>query len=125
MNYAVITTGGKQYKVSEGDVINVEKLAIESGKEIIFDKVLFFANGDAFQLGMPYLAGATVTASVVEQFQAPKIRVAKFKAKARYRKVYGHRQELTKLKIGAIAVKGAAKKKVEKEEVEAKPQKSA
>lgn len=124
MKYAVIATGGKQYKVSEGDVISVEKLAVEAGKDIVLDKVLFFADGGAFQLGMPYLAGATVTAQVVEQFQAPKIRVAKFKAKANYRKVYGHRQELTRLKIGTIAVKAAAKKKVEKEEVE-KPQKSA
>lgn len=136
MKYAVIATGGKQYKVSEGDTISIEKLVVEVGKEVIFDKVLFFADGAAFQLGTPHLVGATVTAEVLEQFKSEKIRVAKFKAKARYRKVYGHRQDLTKVKIGKIVLKGAEKKKVtssgtagsvqgEKEEVKAKPQKSA
>ena len=105
MTYAVIATGGKQYKVSEGDIIEIEKLDVEEGKDVTFADVLFYAADDAFQVGAPILSNITITGQVVSQFKAPKIRVAKFKAKARYRKVYGHRQHLTKIKIGKISVK--------------------
>ncbi|MEK7571959.1 MAG: 50S ribosomal protein L21 [Patescibacteria group bacterium] len=118
MNYAVIQTGGKQYKVAEGDTIAVEKLAIEDGKDINFD-VLFHAAGDTFSVGTPVLTNMVVIGQVVSQFKAPKIRVAKFKAKARYRKVYGHRQQLTQVKIIKIAAgKAKAAKTESKEAVE-------
>jgi large subunit ribosomal protein L21 len=106
MKYAVLQTGGKQYKVSEGSVIEVEKLDVTAGDTYKLDKVLLIANDGAYQVGQPIVANATVTAKVIEQKQGPKIRVAKFKAKARYRKVIGHRQQLTKLEIVAIAAKG-------------------
>jgi large subunit ribosomal protein L21 len=111
MNYAVLKSGGKQYKVSEGSVIEVEKLAVNTGDTIKLDKVLLVANEGTYTVGQPVVANATITAKVVEQFKAPKIRVAKFKAKARYRKVQGHRQLLTKLEIVTI---GTESKKAEK-----------
>lgn len=117
MNYAVLQSGGKQYKVTNGSVIEVEKLAVAAGDTIKLDKVLLVANDGAYQVGTPLVANATVTAKVLEQKQGPKIRVAKFKAKARYRKVTGHRQQLTKLEIVEIASKAAkAEAKKTKEE---------
>lgn len=113
MNYAVLQSGGKQYKVSEGSVIEVEKLAAEAGDTIKLDKVLLVANDGDYKVGQPLVSSVTITAKVLEQKQGPKIRVAKFKAKARYRKVQGHRQQLTKLEIvtiGTGSVKVEAKK---------------
>ncbi len=104
MKYAVLQTGGKQYKVSEGSIIEVDKLQVELDSSIKLEKVLLMADGGAFQLGQPHVNGAVVTAKVLEQKKGRKIRVAKFKAKARYRKVTGHRQHLTKLEITNIAV---------------------
>src|SRR5437899_3276911 len=105
MKYAVLATGGKQYKVSEGSVLEVDKLPVEAGKAHVFDNVLLFADGADVQVGKPKLEGAFVTAQVLEQKQGDKIRVAKFKAKARYRKVIGFRAQLTKLQIEKIDVK--------------------
>lgn len=105
MKYAVIQTGGKQYKVSEGTEIEVDKLIAEQESIVKFEKVLMHAVDGAYQLGKPYIDGATVTAKVLEQKKGKKIRVAKFKAKARYRKVTGHRQKLTKVVIEKILVK--------------------
>jgi large subunit ribosomal protein L21 len=105
MKYAVVQTGGKQYKVSEGSVIEVDKLDVESGTSFVFDKVLLSADGDNVQIGQPLVAGATVTAQVLEQKRGEKIRVAKFKAKARYRRVMGFRAELTKLQVSKIDAK--------------------
>ncbi len=113
MKYAVVQTGGKQYKVAEGDTLEVEKLVAEVGKPLTLDTVLLYVTDETVEVGKPALADVTVTAKVLEQKQGEKIRVAKFKAKARYRKVYGHRQELTKIQIESIGAKGETKKKAE------------
>jgi large subunit ribosomal protein L21 len=106
MKYAVIRTGGKQYKVSEGDELLIEKLDREKGKAIVFDEVLLLVDGQKVTLGKPLIKGATVKAEILEQIRGKKIRVAKFRAKSRYRKVKGHRQKLTKVKIKKIHGKG-------------------
>jgi large subunit ribosomal protein L21 len=116
MNYVVLQSGGKQYKVSEGSVIEVEKLDVTEGDTIKLDKVLLVANEGAYTVGQPVVSTATVTAKVVAQMQGPKIRVAKFKAKARYRKVIGHRQKLTKLEIVSIESKEKKEKSKETQE---------
>lgn len=100
--YAIIETGGKQYKVQEGDVIYVEKLGAEDGAEFIFDKVLSVANGESVSFGTPYVKGATVSASVVEGGKGKKIIVYKYKSKKNYHCKKGHRQPYTKLKINSI-----------------------
>ncbi len=111
MKYAVLQTGGKQYKVSEGSEIEVDKIEAEAGSDLKFDKVLLLAQDGVFQLGRPHLEGVLISAKVVEQKKGKKIRVAKFKAKARYRNVTGHRQHLTKLQITKIS--GTDSKKTE------------
>jgi large subunit ribosomal protein L21 len=106
MKYAVIQTGGKQYKVSEGSEIEVDKLDAVVGSDFRFENVLLHVNDGVFKVGQPHIDGAVITAKVLEQKKGEKIRVAKFKAKARYRKVQGHRQMLTKLIIEKISVDG-------------------
>lgn len=101
MKFAVIETGGKQYKVAEGDVLNVEKLK-GSSETIVFDKVLLIDDGKDTMIGTPYLEGATVTASKIEDGRADKVTVIKYKSKVRYKKVQGHRQPFTKVKIEKI-----------------------
>jgi len=118
MKYAVFASGGKQYKVSEGDVVELEKLKVEANGALNLDSVLLFVEDGAVKVGQPTLSEVVIKAKVLGQIKAPKIRVAKFKAKARYRKVYGHRQELTKVQIEKIEVK--AKKAEEKPAKEAK-----
>ena len=98
MMYAIIATGGKQYKVSEGDVIRVEKLGAEAGSTYTFDQVLF-VGGDDVKVGDPTVAGATVEASVVGDGKAKKVIVYKYKRKTGYHKKNGHRQAYTKVKI--------------------------
>ena len=100
--YAVIQTGGKQYRVSEGDVLNVEKLAVEAGENVVFDKVLTVVNDGDVMIGKPVVEGAKVTAKVVEHGKAKKIFVFKYKAKANYRKRQGHRQPYTQVEITSI-----------------------
>ena len=100
--YAVIETGGKQYKVSEGDVIFIEKLDIAEGETVTFDKVLVVADGDTVNFGAPTVAGATVTAKVEKQGKAKKIYVFKMKRKKNYRRKKGHRQPFTKVTIEKI-----------------------
>ena len=97
--YAIIATGGKQYKVSEGDVIRVEKLGIEAGQEVVFDQVLV-VSGDEMKVGNPTVAGATVTANVVKEGKAKKVIV--YKRKTGYHKKNGHRQQFTQVKIEKI-----------------------
>ncbi len=89
--YAVIATGGKQYKVAEGDVIRVEKLGVEAGAEVVFDQVLV-VSGDEVKVGEPTVAGATVEASVVGEGRDKKVIVYKYKRKTGYHKKNGHRQ---------------------------------
>ena len=102
--YAIIETGGKQYKVAEGDVITVEKLSVEAGSEFLFDKVLAFSNNDELTVGAPYVAGASVSASVIGDGKAKKVIVYKYKSKKGFHKKKGHRQPFTKLQIGKITV---------------------
>ena len=100
--YAVIETGGKQYKVSEGDTILVEKLETAEGESVTFDKVLIFADGENVTVGVPTVDGVTVTAKVEKQGKAKKIYVFKMKRKKNYRRKKGHRQPFTKLTIEKI-----------------------
>ena len=100
--YAVIETGGKQYKVSEGDEIFIEKLEVEDGATVTFDKVLA-VGGETLSVGAPYVAGATVEASVVKSGKGKKIYVFKYKAKKNEKKKIGHRQAYTKIRITKIA----------------------
>ena len=99
--YAIIATGGKQYKVSEGDVITVEKLGLDEGAEVTFDQVLLVNDGQV-KAGCPTVEGATVTGSVVENGRAKKVIVYKYKRKTGYHNKNGHRQYYTKVKIDKI-----------------------
>ena len=99
--YAVIATGGKQYKVSEGDTLKVEKLGVEAGEKVTFDQVLL-VSGDDVKVGDPTVAGATVEASVVSNGKAKKVIVYKYKRKSGYHKKNGHRQQYTEVKIEKI-----------------------
>ena len=100
--YAVIVTGGKQYKVSEGDVIFVEKLEVLEGESVTFDNVLAVSDGEALTVGTPKVEGASVTAKVVKQGKAKKIYVFKMKRKKNERSKKGHRQPFTKVVIEKI-----------------------
>ena len=102
MKHAVILTGGKQYRVEEGDVIFVEKLEADAGEEVTFDKVLCVVDEDSSTIGKPFVEGATVTAKVVKNGKSTKIRVYKMKPKKGYRRTQGHRQPYTKLSVEAI-----------------------
>ena len=99
--YAIIATGGKQYKVEEGDVIKVEKLGVDAGQTVTFDQVLAVSNGE-LTVGCPTVAGATVTASVVKEGKSKKVIVYKYKSKTGYHKKNGHRQLYTQVKIEKI-----------------------
>ena len=98
--YAIIATGGKQYKVAEGDIINVEKLGAEAGESVTFDQVLAVKD-DSLKVGAD-VAGATVTATVVKNGKAKKVIVYKYKSKTGYHKKNGHRQQYTQVKIEKI-----------------------
>jgi len=100
--YAVLKTGGKQYKVEEGDVLKIEKISGEVGTPISFDKVLMFSDGEKIQVGTPLLDGITVSGHIVEQDKAKKILVFKFKRRKNYRRKQGHRQPFTAVKIDSI-----------------------
>ena len=99
--YAIIATGGKQYKVSEGDVIKVEKLGVEAGQTVTFDKVLLVNNGDVV-VGNPTVDNASVSATVVSEGRSRKVIVYKYKRKTGYHKKNGHRQSYTEVKIEKI-----------------------
>ena len=98
--YAIIATGGKQYKVSEGDIINVEKLGLNEGESVTFDQVLAIS-GEGLKVGAD-VNGATVTATVVKNDKAKKVIVYKYKSKTGYHKKAGHRQQYTQVKIEKI-----------------------
>ena len=102
MKHAVIVTGGKQYRVAEGDVIYVEKLEAEDGATVTFDKVLCVVDDDKATVGTHVVAGATVTAKVEKSGKSAKVRVYKMKPKKGYRRTQGHRQPYTKLTVEAI-----------------------
>ncbi len=118
MKYAVIKTGGKQYKVSEGDIIEVDKLDVKEGP-LSFDNVLLLVSDSAVEVGRPYVANAKVSARLLEQKKGDKVRVAKFKSKVRYRRVTGFRALLSKVQIEKIEsskIKETPKKVEEKKE---------
>ena len=100
--YAIIETGGKQYKVAQGDVVFIEKLDVEEGAEVTFDKVLMAGEGDAVKVGTPVVEGAKVTAKALKNGKGKKVVVFKMKRKKNERKKKGHRQPFTKVEITAV-----------------------
>lgn len=100
--FAVIETGGKQYKVNEGDVLYIEKLDVNEGDKVTFDKVLAVSGNEGSVVGAPYVGGATVVANVVKNGKSKKIDVIKYKAKKNEKKKIGHRQPYTKVQIDKI-----------------------
>lgn len=100
--YAVFVTGGKQYRVTEGQTLKVEKLPVEAGGDIEFDQVLMVADGDNVKVGAPYVEGGKVRASVKSQGRDDKITIIKFRRRKHYRKQQGHRQYYTELQITGI-----------------------
>ena len=102
--HAIIETGGKQYKVAEGDTLFIEKLPVEAGEAVTLDKVLAVIDGDNLTVGTPVVEGAKVDASVVKNGKGKKIIVFKYKPKKGYRRKQGHRQPYTKVTIGKISV---------------------
>ncbi len=100
--YAIIVTGGKQYKVENGDVVFVEKLDVEADSEITFDKVIAVGADDGIKVGAPYVEGATVTAKVLKNGKGKKVVVATYKPKKNEKRKMGHRQPYTKVEISAI-----------------------
>ena len=114
--YAIIETGGKQYRVQEGDVITVEKLNVEAGKKVEFDKVLVMNNDADLKIGAPYVEGAKVFGNVLENGKAKKVIIFKYKAKKDERKKQGHRQPYTMVEITGIGADKPAKKAAKKAE---------
>jgi large subunit ribosomal protein L21 len=100
--YAVIKTGGKQYRVKEGDVLAVERIPFEAGHPVDFDQVLLIENEDKILLGTPFIAGAVVRATAVEGFKGDKVIIFKKKRKKQYRRTKGHRQQLVRVRIDEI-----------------------
>lgn len=100
--YAVIKTGGKQYRVAAGDTLKVEKLAADAGASIDLNEVLMIADGDKVNVGAPYIIGAKVTATVESHGRGDKVHILKFRRRKHYRKRMGHRQSYTALKITGI-----------------------
>merc|ERR1711916_231453 len=122
--FAVIKTGGKQYKVAQDDVITIEKLNAEAGEEFIFDTVLMIGEGDTVNMGEPTITGAQVVGEVVEQTRAKKVIIFKKRQRNTYRRKNGHRQDQTVVRITDILEKGgkkAAAKKVAAPKVEDAP----
>ena len=106
MAYAIIKTGGRQYRVAEGDTIDVDLLDVEAGKTATFGDVLMYADGKDLTHGNPLISGAKVTAEVVEQRKDKKVIAFKFKRRKGYHRTVGHRRKLTRVKIKSISVGG-------------------
>jgi len=102
MSYAVIVTGGKQYKVAEGEFLKIEKLEVATGESVTFDRVLLVANGEEVTIGAPVVAGAKVVAEVVSQGRHDKVRIIKFRRRKHHMNLMGHRQWFTEIKITVI-----------------------
>ncbi len=100
--YAIVDSGGKQYRVKEGDILKVEKLAGEVGDNVSFDKILMFSDDENVNIGTPLLENVAVNGHIVEQGKAKKIIVFKYKRRKRYRRKQGHRQQFTAVKIDNI-----------------------
>ena len=116
--YAVMTTGGKQYRVEAGSELVVERLSAEPGASVTFDRVLLVGDGEAITVGTPTVDGASVSATVLGETLGPKLVVFKFKQKVKYRRHAGHRQHLTRLRIDEI-VAGGKQSKASKAEAKA------
>ena len=108
--YAVIRTGGKQYKVAQGDWVDIEKLDIEAGGNVTFDEVLLVGDENTTTVGTPLVAGATVTGTVESQHRGEKVLVFKYRRRQNYRNLNGHRQSITRVNITGISLSGGAKK---------------
>ncbi len=102
--YAIVDSGGKQYKAQEGEILRVEKLAGEVGDSISFDKILMFSDGENVNIGTPLLEDVAVSGHIVEQGKAKKIIVFKYKRRKRYRRKRGHRQQFTAVKVDIIKI---------------------
>ena len=116
MKYAIIKTGGKQYKVTEGDILDIDRLPQEEG-QVVFDQVLLLVTDSGVKIGKPTVAGEKVEAKVLGSIKGVKVRVSKFKSKVRYRRVSGFRASLTKVqieKIGGVEAKAEKKATVKK-----------
>ncbi|MBU1182009.1 MAG: 50S ribosomal protein L21 [Pseudomonadota bacterium] len=100
--YAIVNSGGKQYKVEQGETFRIEKISGDVGTTVSFDKVLMFSDGEIVKVGNPFVENATVLASIVEQDKAKKVLVFKFKRRKGYRRKNGHRQPYTAIKIDSI-----------------------
>ena len=106
MAFAIVETGGKQYRVAEGDALSVEKIAGHgAGDTVVFDKVLLIDDGATTQVGTPYLAGATVEVTLVAEGKGKKLHIMKYKAKSRYKRRLGHRQPFAKVAVKKVAAK--------------------
>jgi len=112
--YAVIKTGGKQYKVAAGDYLKVEKLDGDVGSKVVIDKILMVADGDNVTIGSPLVAGAKVNATVLSHGKGDKVMIFKFHRRKHYRKTQGHRQSYTEIQINDINGKSAAKAEANK-----------
>jgi len=108
--YAVVTTGGKQYRVEAGSELVIEKLAVETGASVTFDRVLLVGDGDDVTVGTPLVSGASVTGTVLREERGPKIVIFKFKQKAKYRRRTGHRQDMMRVRIDEISASGKTSK---------------
>lgn len=100
--YAVVSTGGKQYRLQEGDVIQVEKLAGQAGDPVVFDQVLMLGEGEEARVGTPLVKGARVLGTILEQTKGEKVIVFKYKKRKMYRRKTGHRQPVTRVKVNSI-----------------------
>lgn len=112
--YAVLSSGGKQYRVEPGSTLTIEKLTGETGASVTFDRVLLIADGDSVTVGTPTVAGATISATVLGDELGPKIVVFKYKQKAKYRRRTGHRQHLTRVRIDEINAGGNSRRSTAK-----------
>ena len=120
--YAVVSTGGKQYRVEPGATLSIEKLAVEPGATVTFDRVLLVGDGDETTVGTPTVSGATVSATVLGEELGPKLVIFKFKQKVKYRRRTGHRQHLTRVRIDEISAGGQRTRSAE--EPAAKPKRT-
>ena len=102
--YAIVETGGKQFRVSEGDVIRTDLIEFEVGSSVTFDRIVLAADGDDVSIGSPLVSGATVTGTVLRQAKDKKILVFRYKSKKRVRKLNGHRQQFAEVRIDKIAL---------------------
>ena len=123
MAFAIIKTGGRQHRVAEGDIIDVDLLEGQAGQETVFGEVLFHGDGDNFTHGSPLIEGATVTGEVMEQRKDKKVIAFKYRRRKGYHRTVGHRRKLTRIKITGISLGGKpAKKKKAKGEAEEEAQ---